>query len=391
MKANAYVFAAVKEMQVVDDYTIRIVTKYPTPMDKIVGAGYGAFIMSPTMADKAPEWFAAGNGIGTGPYKFESFEPGQRLILTRNEDYWGGWTEGQFTTVVWTIAEDPAVRESMIRAGEADITWNIPFDNHESLNATGEVKAFGAPAFFDLYLHFRGDRPPFDDVRVRQAFSYAFPYEEVQAGTFGGNATVAKGAVPRLMWTPPVETTTYSFDLEKARALLQEAGVAQPLAVRLGLSTGNADTMQVAELWRAQLAQIGVEMEIQPMALGAWWDEVYSADPTIDIILQNMWPGMDSPSEFLCAVFDSNLTFFPFAAFNSPEYNLICEGALQLEATDPAQADVEYQQAEQMLVDQAIAVFALDLPWNWAVRTDIQGLVPNPLYLDVVFWHDLSR
>jgi hypothetical protein len=53
MKANAYVFAAVKEMQVVDDYTIRIVTSFPTPMDKIVGAGYGAFIMSPTMADKA--------------------------------------------------------------------------------------------------------------------------------------------------------------------------------------------------------------------------------------------------------------------------------------------------------------------------------------------------
>jgi peptide/nickel transport system substrate-binding protein len=257
-----------------DDYTIRFITNYPAPLDKILGNGYSTFIMSPTVADKEAEWFAAGNGIGTGPYKFESFEPVQRLVLTRNEDYWGGWKDGQFTKVVYTTVEDPAVREQMIRPGEADITWSIPFDDHAALNATGEVHAFGAPAFFDLYLHFRGDRPPFDDVHMRQAFSYAFPYEEVQAGTFGGNATIAKGAVPRLMWTPPVETKTYNFDLEKAKALLQEAGVADGLTVKPGLSTGNADTLQVAQLWQAQLAKIGVNLDIQQMALGAWWDEV---------------------------------------------------------------------------------------------------------------------
>jgi peptide/nickel transport system substrate-binding protein len=385
--ALAYIFAALNEVEVVDDLTVRMKLNYPFRWDANVANSWGVNLMCDSMADKSAEWIAEGNGIGTGPYMFESYEPGVRLILTKFEDWWGVWPEGHFTKIVIEEVEDATVRVQKLRGGEADIAWGIPYDDFESLSATGEINAFAQPAFQQLQWHFNARRAPLDDLRVRQALSHAFPYEQAQLGTFGGSSVIAEGGVPRLQWDPAVKTTTYEYDLDKAQQLLEEAGVAEGTSFRLGVEVNAIEEIKTAELWQAELAKIGIDLVIDKISAGVRWGEVYNPDTEFDIMLLHMIIGFDSPNEYLGSVFHSGWTWYPFAGFDSPEFNTYIEDALALEAADKAESDRLYQLGEQILFDNAIAVFALDLPQDWAIATDVKGFVPNPLYgYDVYFW-----
>ena len=389
--ALAYVFAMVDEIEVVDDLTVKVKLSYPFKMDANAANSWGSGLMCKNVADKPPEWFAEGNENGVGPYMIESFEPGRRLVLTKFEDWFGEWPEGHFTKVVFEIIEDPAVRVQMLRAGEADIAWGVPYDDFEALNATGTVNAIAIPSFRNLQWHFNTRRAPLDDLRVRQALSYAFPYEDAALTLCGGFSVVAKGAVPRVQWEPPVETQVYTYDLDKAKALLDEAGVAEGTQLLLGVEVGEVEDIKAAELWQAELAKLGIDLVVQKISSGTRWDAVYDPDTEFDIMVMDMRIGFDSPNEFLGALWHSGWTWYPFSGFASPEFDALCEEALSVEAVDRAESDRLYQEAEQVLFDEAAAVFVLDLPQDWAVASDIEGFKPNPLYGYIVSFWQMSR
>ena len=120
----SYIWDPVDEVEVVDDYTVRFKLSYGAPLDLIASSGYGSWIMSPTCTEAHDSaWLNEGHDCGSGPYTIESRERGQRLVMTRFDDYWGGWQEGQFHRVVFDVVEDPTVRQQMVEAGEAHVTW----------------------------------------------------------------------------------------------------------------------------------------------------------------------------------------------------------------------------------------------------------------------------
>jgi peptide/nickel transport system substrate-binding protein len=389
--ALTYQFVALDSIEVIDDYTILFKMKYPHDLPNTFTDAWGQFIMCESVGDKSPEWFGQGNGIGTGPYKYESYVPGERLILTYNEDYRGGWREGQFTKIVYELVEDSTIREQMLRSGQADVSVYIPFDSFESLEATGETTPIAFPAFAQLIYFFKTDKPPVDNLEVRQALSYAFPYEDVASGTFGGYGVASKGAVPRLMWEPPTEPEGYAFDLERAAEVLAGSGAAAPIDVNLGIQVGNREALLASQLWQGELAKIGVDLAIQELSTGAFWDEVYNPESGFDIIAFPMHIGHVTPNEFLGALYNAEWTWFPFTRWNNPEFNALLDEANQKEATDKAAADEVYARAERILMDDAVAVWALDMPEVLVRRNDISGYEPNPLYSYDVFWYDLTR
>jgi peptide/nickel transport system substrate-binding protein len=385
--ALAYVFAMVDTIEVVDDLTVKVNLSYPYRMEANAANSWGPYLMCKNVADKPPEWFAAGNENGVGPYRIESFEPGQRMVLAKFEDWFDEWPAGSFDKVVIEVIEDGAVRAQKLRAGEADIAWGISYDDFESLTATGDVTAFAIPAFQQLQWHFNMRRAPLDDLRVRQALAHSFPYEDARFGTFGGFGAVAEGAVPRVQWEPPVTTRVYEYDLDKAKALLVEAGVPEGTELRLGVEVNAIEEVKTAELWQAELAKLGINLNVEKISAGVRWDEVYNPDTEFDIMLMHMIIGFDSPHEYLGSLWHSGWTWYPFAGFASEEFDALTEEAPSLEAVDKARADALYQQAEQILFDEAVGVFALDLPQDWAVANDVHGFKPNPLYgYDVFFW-----
>jgi len=386
----AYYFADFQEIEATDDYTLRIKLSVPRPVPTLLSAGYGMFIVSPNDADKPQSWFEEGHDAGTGPYMIESAEPGVRIVLTQFKEYWGGWSEGQFTKVVIQVVQDATVREQMVRAGEADVTLEIPYESHESLSATGEVDVLLAPVYAQYLYQFHLSRPAMDDVRVRQALAYSFPYEDVQKVAYGGHALIAQGLTPVGLWNPPPDWKGYSFDLAKARQLLAEAGYPSGLKLKLAVLVGDENRNQQALLWQAELVKIGVELQIEPVTNEAWWDAVYNPDNEFDMMGTNWWGGYASPREYML-LYDSAITFTPFTGYKNDAFEAFLNSAYTAEATDPKQANELYTQAQALLDRDAVAVWALNFPMDYEFRSNIEGLKISPVYLDVVFWHDLSR
>ena len=109
------------------------------------------------------------------------------MILEAFPDYWGGWEDGQFDTIVYEISEDVTVLEQMIRSGDADFTYSLPFDNYGPLAQADGLIVDVTPSFQNLLILLNNVKEPTNDPLVRQALSYAFPYDDVVASLYAGH------------------------------------------------------------------------------------------------------------------------------------------------------------------------------------------------------------
>ena len=390
----AFILDPIESIEVVDDLTVRFTLAYPTPLDLILSSGYGAWMMSPSAADKDNAWFNAGNDAGTGPYTITAYDPSARAVVDAYPDYWGGWEDGQFTQVVFEIVEDTTVREQMIRAGDADFTTGLPYENYDALAGAGGLVVDITPSFQNLMGLVNNVKPPLDDVRVRQALSHSFPYELVAENLYAGQGTLASGPIPAGMWGHSADLPGYEYDLDKAAALLADAGIgAGELSLLYTYVADDLDEQQVGELWRAELAKIGVDMELQGLAWEAQWD-MGQGDPleAQDVFAFYWWPSYVTPYDFLFSLFHSeDEPFFNLGYYNNPEYDALIDEGNQVSGVDRDAAAEKFIQAQEMLMNDAAAVFILDLPDIHVIRDDISGYVNNPAYPHIVFWHELKK
>ncbi len=391
----AYIWDSVEEINIVDDYTVSFKLSYPTPLDLAASSGYAAWMYSPKAYEEhGSDWFNQGNCAGTGPYTIESYERGSRLIMTRNENYWGGWREGQFDKAVFEVIEDPVVRQQMIEAGTADFTYEVPPDNLPILDARDDVVVHTNPSYQSLYGLLNTQKPPLDNKLVRQALSYSFPYEQFIQGVMQGRATQSRGAVPAGMWGHSDDLFQYSYDLDKAKELLAKAGYPDGgFDLLYTYATGDLDEQQAAELWKAELAKLGINLEVQGMSWEAQWDLGKSAPENAqDIFVMYWWPDYISPYTFLYSMFHSeDEILFNLSYYRNPEYDELIDTANEISGSDIEKAAEMFIQAQEILVEDAAAVFFYDVSNTHLTRSNIKGFVDNPAYPHVVFVYDLSR
>ena len=391
----SYIWAPVESIEVVDDYTVKFTLGWPAPLDLIASAGYAAWMYSPkAYADQGHEWFNEGNCAGTGPYTIDNYERGSRIVMSRNEDYWGGWSDENFDTAVFQIVEDPVVRQQMIEAGTADFTYDIPADNLDALDARDDVIVYTNPGFQNLLGLINNQKPPLNDPLVRQAISYAFPYEQFIEGVMGQRATQAYGPIPAGIWGHSPELFQYSYDLEKAAELLAEAGLPDGgFDLVYTYATGDLDEQQVGELWKAELAKLGINLEIQPMTWEAQW-ELGQSDPenAQDIFVMYWWPDFVSPISWLYSMYRTeDETLFNLGYHKNAQFDELIDTADAISGSDREQATAMFIEAQEILVNDAVSVFFYDVANTHLARTNIQGFADNPAYPHVTFVYDLSR
>ena len=182
----SYIWYAVEEVNVVDPLTVEFKLAYNTPLDLVASTGYAAFIYSSQCVDEDNNWIEEAKGCGTGPYMLNSAKWGDEVILEKFEDYWGGWHENSFDTVVFKKVTEPATRRQMIETGEATITVELPYSDINALKENEDVTVTVDPSLQNLIGMFNTQKAPLDNVLVRQALAYAFPYDEVIDAAIGG-------------------------------------------------------------------------------------------------------------------------------------------------------------------------------------------------------------
>lgn len=385
----AFILAPVESMEAVDDLTIRFNLSYPAPLDLIMSANFGVYVMSPRAIEQDNAWFNAGNAAGTGPYMLRSHDPAGSTRLVRYSNYWGGWSEGQIATADIRLTGDPVLAEQLIRNADAHYTFNLPFDVYASLDDQVGVDVVIGPSMTTLFglLNTRRLSP-----EVREALVLSFPYDEIAASLYGGRAMRSRGIVPLAMWGSHPDLEIPRTDLPAASRLLENAGIAD-LSLIYSYDTGTIAQQQIGEVWRANLATIGADLVLKPLTFDARW-AMARADPdgAQDVFVMFWFPTFVSPNDFLFSIFHTEEEpFFNLGYYSNRNFDALIEAADIVSGADRETAVELFRKAQEILIEDHVGVFMLDVPQAQAVSSKFSGFVSNPAYSQVVRFYELHR
>lgn len=199
--------------------------------------------------------------IGSGPFKFESWERGAQIVLTKNPDY---WDEGKpyLDQLTFKVLTDSNARMLQFQGGELDIVTDVPFNQIEPLSQDANYVTLpeDAAARIDL-IALNVTAPPLDDKALRQAINYAVDKDAIIQNVLFGAGVPATSYLPLMAGHDP-ESPGYPFDLERAKELVAESNSPDGFAFEILTSVGDSVGSQVCQLIAAQLAEIGGQITV---------------------------------------------------------------------------------------------------------------------------------
>ncbi len=389
----SWIWWMVDTIEALDDMTLQVTLTTPYPLDRVAASTYAAWIMSPAAADQDSEWFEAGREAGSGPWMLESYTPDEEIVLTRFEDYWGSWEDNQFDKVVISIVPEQVVQAQMLEGGEADLALSLPAERLESFRASPDFEVYEDATLFNYVGFMNTQRPPLDNELVRQAIAYGIPYEDVVAVGTGGLGQQARGPVPQGLWPYSDEVFQYSYDPDKARELLAEAGYPDGgFELVLTHAAENLNEERFAPVVKDALADLGIEVEVRPMLWAQQW-ELAKGDPkeAQDMFLLLWWPTISDGYDNLSSMFKcEEEPFFSLAYYCNEEYDTLINEALNLTATDPGQAQALYTEAMNILAEESPALFFYDTSLYRPVPTYLEGYEYNANYPFSTFFYPIK-
>jgi peptide/nickel transport system substrate-binding protein len=273
-------YADANTVEVVDDDTVvfNLTKPFPGLITDMLYIRYK--IASPTFiqehmtsADPEAMEFLATNASGTGPFKLVEFVPDQRVVFEKNDDYWGGEPGGRAMPkvdgVTFQIIKDPDSARIELEAGRVDIIESPLPAQFDALRAAPGVTVAGYKIPRIAYLTFDVSKPPFDDVKIRQAVAHAVNYQELMDSGELGTAFPLCGMIPDgLMEAIPQNPALclYPYDVARAKALMAESRQPNGFTVDLTYAPERNGGFPVeAQLLQAYLAEIGITANIQPL------------------------------------------------------------------------------------------------------------------------------
>lgn len=392
-KGAAFIFDSVKEIQVVDEYTVRFVLKSPAPFDRIAASANAAWIISPNAVKNDREWFEQGREAGCGPYVLESYKPDEEIVFKKFDDYYRGWEKPHVERIVVKIVKEGTVQEQMIESGVADWGNRIPVESSKTFDAKECCQRLVGPSFMNYTLHLNTQKFPFDNKKVRQAASYAIPYQSMIEVALGGLGTQAVGPIPFGQFGHDESLYQYRTDYEKAKKLMAEAGYPNGIKETLVFTyaSENAVEKAFAPLLKEGLAKIGLEIEIRPMIWTAQWELMKGGPEKAHHLAALLWwPSFSDPYETLYSLWHVEAEpYWNFSYYKNPEFDKIILAAYS--TPDSAEAQRLYADAQQILIEDAASIFLFDVQRPVYKRNELKGFVINPNYPRVAFWYNLYK
>jgi peptide/nickel transport system substrate-binding protein len=257
-------FKAVDRVDVVNDYTLRVHTSEPMPVLLSYLSLPGPFILAPDYVRKVGVDYASAHPVGTGAYKFKEWVRGERLVLERNPNYWAGAPKIQ--TVVFQVIPEFSARLAAMLSGQIDVMKDVPPQAVDTVNRSGRAQVRSTVSSRINYLALETLHPgPMQNVKVRQAITYAVNVDELIKTVLGGQATRICGYVSRFDSGYDGSIKCAGYDPGKAAQLLTEAGF-DPKKLTLTLDTPSGRyplDKEVSEAIAAQLGKLGMTVHVQ--------------------------------------------------------------------------------------------------------------------------------
>ncbi len=376
-------FRNITKVEKVDDLTVRITIEASYAPFEANMAMYAVSIVSPTAVEKWGDDFT-NHPCGTGTFVFERWDKGHRVVLRRNDDYWGD--KAEFERLVFEVIEDPRQRLIALESGAIDMAAAILPEELQFVELHPGLTLHETPSNSVTYLAMNNDHPPFDDVRVRRAANLAINKEPIVKLAYQGLAIAANGPLPPTMWGYHKVRAAYPYDPTEARRLLAEAAAdhkfdgskTYKLYVPSTPRPYLFDPERVARVLQANLADVGIKTDL---VMQPYLEHQRSLQKGEHDLALFGWVGDNGdPDNFLYILFDRDNAVPGTAQNNSFYRDPEVHGLLTLAQMSEDKDD------RQRLYARVQEKIAADAPWvplahsqvAIAARDDIASVVINP-------------
>jgi peptide/nickel transport system substrate-binding protein len=376
----------------------------PQPLfEAALAAAYGPYIVNARLAREYEEdgdWGHAwaqtnAEGMGTGPYKVTTYERESLVQLDRFDAYWGGWDGNHFSRIVIRVVPENETLRQLVEQGEIDIVDNLTPEATDALAENPALRIERAYTTSDGYLSMT-PIGPLESPEARQAMAWAFPYEEVVEGVYQGYAKAARGPLAELIRGFDAELPAYTTDLDKARQLLSDAGVAQGETLSMMLSSGSEAAKTMAQLFAANLEQLGLSLDIQAVDETTFIGTIFGEAPIEERphFFPLFWqPDYNDGWNHLYAQVDCDASMGKGA--NAGVY---CNERVDelLDTARDAADETTYLDAlaelQQILAwDDPAGVYYIQTEWTTILSAAIDGFATNPIATGLYDFYRMSR
>lgn len=391
-KGPADVYNVIKEVKVDSPTSVTFVLNqnFP-PFLSTLAANYGG-IVNPKVMEQEKDGdlgqnYLANNTMGSGPYQLSEWRKGEYIKLTLNPH---SSVKPAIQNVFFKIVPDATSQRLQLEQGEIDIAEGIPKEQLKAVMAFPNVEVLQEPSLAVDYVYVNSTKgnPALQNPKVRQALSYAVDYDALTSSVQEGFATQMRGPIPKGLWGHDESAHQYKRDVEKAKALLAEAGVSN-LKLDLLYSDNKAWWETEALALQSFFADVGVTLNLKKIAYATSREMMDKGE--FDLALGVWSPDFGDPYMFMNYWFDSNN--FGLAGnrafYKNDKVDELVRKAAQI--NDKAEREKLYKEAQNIVIDEAPYLYLYQMDFQLPISKQVKGFVFNPMLEGIYNLADMSK
>ena len=400
----AWTLPALERVEAVDAQTVRFHLKRPQGSFLKVLSLFP--LVSPASIkanDKAGDHAAAWsttNGVGTGPYRFESVKVRGDIVLVKNDKYWGGWSKPHVSRVLLRAVPEVATQRLLLERGDIDIAQSFNPSELPELEKNPKLKVVKGPTATQTYLRMHNGAGATKDKRVRQALAYAWDSDAFEKLS-GGLIKASDGPAPREIMAPgyrPPEMP-YRLNMDKAKALLAEAGHPNGgFTIDYFYNTGDEEKRLIGVVFQSQAQKLGVKVNLHVtpwpslISKAVAWKEKHQDPPEMGAYGQHISPRYPDGAAFFQFMYHSSAQAGNgrnFMFYGNPEVDRLVDQAVA--APSEKAATALYERAARIIVDESPDIFIGKRLEVTVMRKEVQGYYVMPANFRGLRLYELSK
>lgn len=405
--SRANIFEMVEEVNIVDDYTVEIVTEYPFAalpnylahdaggmVSKVVidedyqnaideaelditldefydqrTAGGEEYEKTAGDVGRATGTIVEQKPVGTGYMQFQSRSPGENVVVERFDDYWD--EPAKLDTITFKVVAEDASRIAELESGQSHFIQGFDNGQWERIENHPEMETHPVYNLSNEYVGMNTQKGPLKDKRVRQAIGHMVDKETIMEGIYYGVGRTMKGALQEEILGYNEDLEDLDYNPERAKELLEEAGYGDGFDMTI-MTNDTPERVDLAIYLQEELKTVGINLNIEQLEWGAYLEAVSNGEHDLFIL---GWPNpVGDPDQGIWPLFHSSMQGTPGnrSFFDNAEVDdLLEQGRREL---DDTKREEIYQEIDKILVEEQPAVFIRQSQSANAARTEVEGL-----------------
>ena len=381
----AWMLSYIKEVQKIDDYTVKFVMNEPTPgYLHFFASIWGLKFISPKAikdneknGDWAKDWVRT-NAVGTGPYKFDEWVQEQQFVISKFDGYWKGWnnSKNNITKVIIKIIKETNTQRMLLEKGDLDMAlMPLTTEDYKGLSGKEGVIVESFPGAFHHTNAFNCQKGITKDKTIRQALSYAFNYDAVLKDVFGGRGIRMMG--PLLPGFPGYsqDYPIYNYDLNKAKELLKQAGYPEGgFQLEWNYMPSFPEYQLIGQIYQSDLKQLGIDLVLNEVPMPTVFEKEASLETSLQTYGGPYVPDNKESYALLDFNYDTKATYptgMNYSFYSNPEVDKLF-AQLKTEGDENKIAELN-KQITLKIIDDAPRIWIALMNDTFAYRNNIKG------------------